>query len=267
MDNKSFATNVIARLAMVNGELVINRAPAVERWFAMLEASWDDYAAKVANHEGNGWLKHGWTREKLQGDCRLQDFEASLVSDAKLTAIWAALEALRPLWPLRWHEPLFITAMDNLVETFFLPGGDTWRRTLEHPIDANALDINLTEFEWDDNANHLFFRDWISYSVQAANWQYSFRWAARLDYEYRQREFYNSRNFAIYQALATIRRAMLADSAECPEGRAQLEAALALPRGNFDATGSLIWYIELSPAKQKEWDAIQAEWDATHKTP
>jgi hypothetical protein len=183
---------------------------------------------------------------------------------------WSHDAKLR-LWPLRWHEPLFVAALDKLVETFFLPGGDYWRYTLEHPAhwDGGRGRVDLTEFEWLENEDHFFFRDWISYSLQAAKWQdvcNEVRYS--LSYEYVQREKDASRQLAIYQAFAAIRRAMLEGIEKCPEQlEAQLEAALAMDGGNFDAAGNIIWYKDLPPDKQAGWDALQAEWEATHKKP
>jgi hypothetical protein len=260
--SKSVARNVIARLMVKAGQPVLNQTPSFERWFTMLDADWDTYAAKVAHKPFlSEWTQHGWTREKLIGDCRLQDWDAAQRKDDKLSAVWAALEALRPLWRYRWHEPLFITAMDNLVDTFFLPGGENcyWQREL----DCGGYPLDLAEFEWTTDET-LWFECWVSYSLNAALCSFERNYKRELCYSEWQYRLRDRRYVAIYKAFATIRRAALAGAEKCPEGNVQLTAALALPGGMFDANGDMIWFQHLSASQRTEWDNLQKTLPSTY---
>lgn len=264
MDSKRIATNVIARLAIKSGQPIINQVSSFELWFNLLDAEWDTYAAKVASKPFlSNWTKHGWTREKLIGDCRLQDWDEAQRRENYLSTIWAALEALRPLWRYRWHEPLFITAMDNLCDTFFKCGDSHyWRQELG----CNGYPIDLTDFEWSTDES-LWFEQWVSYSLNAAQCSFERDYRRELHYSEWQDRLRSRKYVAIYKAFATIRRAALAGEQKCLEGSTQLTDALALPDGNFNSEGNMIWYQDLTPTQQAEWNNLQKTLPSTIAKP
>ena len=224
----------IEKLEIIAGQIVgqpldAPPLPMAERWMkTVLEPNWDyfrDYMTQSPNV--SRWQGYGWTREKLQGDCRLSQFEAAYVEDASLLRIWTAIEDLHTLWALRWNQADFVAAQDALIDAIFAAPSDYWCILLDRtpnngltPLD-NAVILDLCEFERDD----LFLSGWLTYSIAI----YEYQRRSQNDWYSVHQRFQFRQQIAIYKAFKDIRAAWLISGMTIePMASEALEAALQM---------------------------------------
>ncbi len=288
MDAVRLAERVIARL----------RPPtetAYSLWLDMLDVHWDYYAEIIASLP-DSTARKDWNFAPDDTGFDAQYFRRLGAEDDALARLWQALTAFREVWQDAPDSPDYIHALEGvsrvLWQSELRPCPEGWIERLCCPPHPQRVDVHWGKryadymgfarydsgrlYPWEDYGEfeptdyNVLFLQWLPRDMQASDTdrrlhailrgretggRNTFIW----DYHHRQEELRARRDLAFHSALTDLRRQLIEGVPPNDMDYTLFEQFEATPDGNYDEQGRIIWYQDLTPEKQREWDTWKAE--------